>query len=75
MKPPINETSHKRFKRLATARTNKVLRDLRVLGNLSNRHRYEYKREEINKIFNEIERKMRKVRSRFRFLKEKEFKL
>lgn len=75
MKPPINETSHERFKRLATARTNKVLRDLRVLGNLSNRHRYEYKREEINKIFNEIERKIREIRSRFRFPKEKEFKL
>jgi len=75
MKPSINETPSERFKRLATSRTNKILNDLRILGNLNNRHRYEYTDEEIDKIFNEVEKKMREIKAKFHFPKEKEFKL
>ncbi len=64
-----------RFKRLAAYRTNEVLKKLKVLGNCANRSAYEYSKEEVNKIFSEIERKVREVKSRFHFPKEKEFKL
>jgi len=64
-----------RFKRLATYRTNGVLKKLKVLGHCANRSAYSYKREEVNKIFSEIERKVREVKSKFHFPKEKEFKL
>ncbi len=64
-----------RFKRLAVYRTNEVLKRLRVLGNCSNRSAYEYTEEEINKIFSEIERKVKEVRAKFHFPKEKEFQL
>ncbi len=64
-----------RFKRLATYRTNEVLKKLRVLGHCANRSAYSYTREEVNKIFSEIERKVREVKSKFHFPKEKEFKL
>ncbi|MFH1551719.1 MAG: hypothetical protein ABIC36_02460 [bacterium] len=64
-----------RFKRLATYRTNEVLRRIKVLGNCSNRSAYIYTEEEINKIFLEIERKVKETKSKFHFLKNKEFKL
>lgn len=64
-----------RFKRLAEYRTNEILKRLRILGNCANRSAYEYTEEEINKIFSEIERKMKETKARFHFPKEKEFKL
>ena len=70
-----NETKRDRFKRLATIRTNMVLKRLKVLGNCSNRSTYEYTEEEINKIFSEIERKIREVKAKFHFSKGREFKL
>jgi len=69
------EEKRERFKRLATLRTNSVLRRLKVLGNCSNRSTYEYSEEEINKIFLEIERKVRETKGKFHFSKIKDFKL
>lgn len=64
------------FKRLAEARTNQVLKKLKILGNCSNRSSYDYTEEEINKIFSEIEKKLREVKARFTFPnKRHEFKL
>jgi len=64
-----------RFKRLATYRTNEALKRIKVLGNCSNRSAYIYTEEEINKIFSEIERKVKETKSKFHFPKNKEFKL
>ncbi len=64
-----------RFKRLATYRTNEVLKRIKVLGNCSNRSAYTYTEEEINKIFSEIERKVKETKAKFHFPKNKEFKL
>lgn len=64
-----------RFKRLATQRTNTVLKRLQVLGNCANRSAYEYTEEEVNKIFSEIERKIRETKAKFHFSKNREFKL
>lgn len=64
-----------RFKRLAIYRTNEVLKKLKILGHCANRSAYSYNEKEINKIFSEIERKVKEVKSRFHFPEEKEFKL
>ncbi len=69
------ETKKERFKRLATQRTNTILHRLKVLGNCSNRSAYDYTEEEINKIFSEIERRVRETKAKFHFPKNKEFKL
>ena len=69
------EQNKERFKRLATQRTNTVLRRLKVLGNCSNRSAYEYSEDEINKIFSEIERRVRETKAKFHFRKSKEFQL
>ncbi len=70
-----NESLHDRFKRLATLRTNAVLSRLKILGNCANRNNYQYTEEEVNKIFSEIDRKLREVKSKFHFPKEREFEL
>jgi len=71
-----NESSRDRFKRLATLRTNAVLKRLKVLGNCSNRNLYEYEEDDLDKIFTEIERKIKEVKGKFSFPKHKrEFKL
>jgi len=64
-----------RFKRLGAQRTNSVLQRLKVLGNCSNRSAYEYTEKEINKIFSEIEHRVRETKAKFHFPKNKEFKL
>jgi len=74
-KPPSNENNRERFKRLATLRTNTILQRLKVLGNCSNRSVYDYSEEEINRIFSEIERRVRETKAKFHFPKNKEFRL
>jgi bifunctional pyridoxal-dependent enzyme with beta-cystathionase and maltose regulon repressor activities len=65
-----------RFKRLATYRTNQVLKRLKVLGNCANRSAYNYSEEEINRIFSTIEKRIRNIKAKFHFPKNNEqFKL
>lgn len=70
-----NESPRSRFKRLATYRTNEILKRLKVLGNCSNRSIYEYDEEDINKIFSEIDRTVRETKAKFHYPKKKRFKL
>jgi len=74
-KAPSNETKRGRFKRLATLRTNEVLRSLKILGNCANRSAYEYNEEDIRRIFSEIDRRAREVKAKFHFSKYRKFKL
>lgn len=75
MNGQITNDKASRFKRLASKRTNIVLKRLEVLGNCANRSAYEYTEEEIGKIFSVIERKVKEIKGKFYFPKEKEFKL
>jgi hypothetical protein len=71
-----NNERRERFKRLATLRTNSVLQRLKVLGNCANRSAYDYSEEEVNKIFSEIDRRVKETKARFHFPKRRgEFKL
>ena len=70
------ETRQQRFARLASYRTNEVLKRLKVLGNCSNRQTYDYTEEDIAKIFSEIEKMTRNVKTKFHFPpRNKAFKL
>ncbi|EKD56379.1 MAG: hypothetical protein ACD_58C00209G0002 [uncultured bacterium] len=75
MKRQTYDNKSERFKKLATYRTNEVLKKLKILGNCSNRNMYDFSEGEINKIFSEIEKKVKEVKSKFNFSKDKEFKL
>lgn len=64
------------FRRLAEKRTNEILRRLKILGNCSNRSSYDYSEDEINKIFSEIEKRLKEVKAKFTFPnRDKTFKL
>ena len=54
-----------RFVRLAEARTTRVLRDISLLSNLSNRSNYSYTAEDVRKIFNAISSELKDAQSRF----------
>ena len=69
------ETKNDRFKRLAAARTNAVIKKLQVLGNCANQQAYEYTQEEVDKIFSAIEKYIKVVKSRFKLARKEEFKL
>ena len=43
-----------------------AMRCLRLIGNLSNRHNYEYTDDHIRQVFDVLERGLRQVRERFR---------
>jgi hypothetical protein len=68
-----NETTEERFKRLAVLRTNAVLDKLRILGNLSNRQLYSYTEEDIEKIFNAINKEVKTVKGKFKYQKQQKF--
>lgn len=63
-----------RFERLASNRTNEVLKKLKVLGNCANRSAYEYGEEDVNKIFSELEREMRATKAKFHFPRSRDSK-
>lgn len=66
------ETKKERFKRLATIRTNTVLYRLKVLSNCSNRQLYDYDEKEVDKIFSEVDKKVKEAKSKFHFAKKDE---
>ena len=64
-KAGVNEGKEERFKRIATKRVQRLLDDLRLLGNCSNIGTYSYKEEDVNKIFGAIDKEYKRVRQLF----------
>lgn len=54
-----------RFVRLAEGRVNRSVKDIRLIGNLSNRSAYSYTDEDIKKIFRALQRELELARARF----------
>lgn len=70
------EARRARFKRIAEKRTNRILNDLRLLGNTGNKTLYQYDQTDIDKIFEIIDTKLTETRARFKTSKkEKPFTL
>jgi len=65
MKRKIEESKHDKFVRLAESRTNKIIEAFRILGNLSNTITYEYSQDEVDYIFQEIERELAETKKKF----------
>lgn len=59
------ETKEEAFRRLATKRTNRVLKDISLVGNLSDRGNYNYNSLQVYKIFKSIEAELRDAKVRF----------
>ena len=68
------EDKNKKFKRLAEKRVNNVIKQVQLIGNLSNRSNYDYSREEVNKIIKVLKKSISDLESKFDS-KNDEFKL
>ena len=65
-----------RFKRVAENRTNKIIDQIRLLGNCSNRSNYEYTEEDVKKIFAAIEVELKEAKQKYQTkAKNKKFEL
>lgn len=54
-----------KFIELAENRVNRAIKDLRLIGNLSNRSAYEFSDEDIRKIFRTLQRELDVAKGRF----------
>ena len=59
------ETKSERFRRLAEARTNKLIAMMRLLGNLCKTGFYEYDRDQVEQIFTTLQLELIKNKMRF----------
>ena len=55
----------RKFVDLAENRVNRAIRDIRLIGNLSNRSAYEYTDDDIKKMFKAIQKEMESAKGRF----------
>lgn len=58
-------SKRQRFLEVGEARTNAVLHRIKILGNCSNRNLYDYREEEINKIFRTIKESLDETKAKF----------
>lgn len=54
-----------KFVGLAEARVNKTLKDMQLVGNLSNQSAYEFDEADIRKIFNALQKGLDSAKGRF----------
>lgn len=62
----MDNTKQERFKRLAELRGNRIIKDLRLLSNLSNRSNYSYTDEEVKAIFDAIDEEFKSTKQSFK---------
>ncbi len=61
----VQETKAQRFGRLAQSRTNRALKDVRLIGNLAKKSTYEFTPEQVRKIAAALNAEVRAMKSRF----------
>lgn len=61
----IKETKAEAFLRIAKPRVESILKAIRILGNCSNKNSYGYTSEQIDKIFNTINKALNEVQAKF----------
>jgi len=61
----VSRNPAKKFVELANKRVNRAIKDLRLIGNLSNKSSYEYSEEQANKIIRALQKEMRILKAKF----------
>ncbi len=59
------EDKNTKFRRLAKLRGERVLKDLRLIGNLSNRNNYDYNQSEVQVLFSAIDAELKATKHGF----------
>lgn len=61
----VRENDRQKFVSLANSRVNRALKDIQLIGNLSNRSNYDYTIEDVNKIFKALNKAIQDCKNRF----------
>jgi hypothetical protein len=61
----MGETRRYRFERVADRRKNEIIKKIRLLGNCSNKSSYDFSENQINAMFREIQKELRKAKGRY----------
>lgn len=69
------DVKNEKFKRLAKQRGERVLKDIKLISNLSNTNNYSYTDQEVSKVFSAIEEELKIARLQFRRSHKREIKL
>jgi hypothetical protein len=67
----VRESDRQKFVQLAQARVNRTLKDIQLIGNLSNRSNYDYTDDDIERIFKALAQEIAACRKRFELSKRK----
>ncbi len=67
----VREADRSKFTQLASARVSKALKDIQLIGNLSNRSNYDYTDEDVAKIFKALGDELVACRRRFESARKK----
>lgn len=69
-------TKKEKFKELAEKRVNNALKNIQLIGNLSNTNNYDYSEEDVSKIFKTLKEEIQTAEARFKISSKKgKFKL
>ena len=60
-----NKTKRARFETVAARRVQKIIDSLDSLSKCSNKHNYEYTKQDVDKMLNEIKSKLRSVETSY----------
>ena len=66
VKKELNIVKYNLFKKLASHRVPRALNSIKLIGNLSNRSSYSYSGEDVEKIFTEINKSIKKLKKNYR---------
>jgi hypothetical protein len=61
----LTRNKRKKFEDIAVRRVNRVIKEIRLIGNLSNRSSYEYSEDDVRKIVKALQREIDAVKTRF----------
>lgn len=71
----MKETKDERFRRVAEARVNKLIKMIRLLGNCSNTLTYAFRKDQVSKIFDTLQTELDRAKKRFEVPEKKRFSL
>ena len=54
-----------KFVKLAEARTNNAIKQIKLIGNLSNRGNYSFTEKDVDKIYNTLQKEIKTMKDRF----------
>lgn len=59
------EADRKKFVELAEKRVSRTLKDIKLIGNLSNKSNYKYKKSDSDKIYKVLKKAIEEMKARF----------